>query len=365
MKQKTIFSILAVCILVPSLAFASVSFEGTVVSSDTTAVMAAFGGVISSVSVQAGDVVDVGDVLADVTTTKVYASEAGEVTGIFGQVGDYVDNVVDRYGAVLYITPENKYIIEEADISRGYNDGENIYVHLGETVYLRSYSLSIGNLGEGVITAVDGDTFTVETTDGEFWVGETISVYRDSEYTTSSRIGRGDLSRAEEVAVGDTGGSIVAIYVQDGDVVERGQLLYETVSGELDNLTADGNELKSTAAGIVESIEISAGSSVEKGALVATVCSSDTMQVLVEINEYDLADVHVGDEVLLSFTYDDTGSSYITGTVEMISDISFSSDSSDVSYYVYIDFEPTEEIRLGMTVLMETIDELSDDNSGV
>jgi len=363
MKRKTILSILVVCILVPSLAFASVSFEGSVVSKNSTAVMASFGGVVSSVEVQAGDIVEAGDVLAEVITTKVYATTAGEITGVFGQTGDYVDNVVDRYGAVLYITPERKYTIT-ADISRGYNEGANIYVHLGETVYLRSYALSIGNTGTGVITAVDGDEFTVETTQGEFWVGETISVYRDSEYTTSTRIGRGELSRVDEIAMSGSG-SIIAMYVEDGDTVERGQLLYETVSGELDNLTADGNELKFTAAGIVESIEVSAGTSVEKGALVATVCSTDTMQVLVEINEYDLADVHVGDEVYLSFNFDDSGSSTIVGTVEMISDISFSSDSSDVSYYVYVDFVPTDDIRLGMTVLMETMDDETALESGV
>ena len=352
--KKVLATVLAACVLLPGLALASVSFEGSVVSKDTEAVMAPFGGVVSLVEVEAGDMVQAGDVLADVMTTKVYAETAGEITGVFGQVGDYDETVTDRYGAVLYITPERKYTIT-ADTDDGYESSDNLYVHLGEVVYLRSVS-SNNNTGMGIITAVDGEEFTVETTSGEFYMSETISVYREADYGEMSRIGRGTLERAAEVAVSDSG-SIVKLYVQDGDMVERGQLLYETVSGELDGLVADGNQIKSTVSGIVESVSIASGDSVEKGALVATICPAENMQVLVEINEYDLADIQVGDTVNLSFNYDDLGTNTATGTVAMISDISYSTDTSDVTYYVYVDFEPSSNIRLGMTAMMETIDE--------
>lgn len=354
MKHKAILALLVVCALAPSLALASVSFEGTVVAKEGVAVMAPFGGVVSAVAAQAGDLVEAGDVLAEVATTKVYATTAGEVTGVFGQVGDDADTVADRYGAVLYIIPERKYTIA-ADTSKGYDSSENLYVHLGETVYLKSLAAAYDNTGTGLITAVDGEDFTVETTAGEFYLGETVSVYREPDFANQSRIGRGTLERVAEVAVSATG-SIVALYVRDGDRVERGQLLYETVSGELDGLRADGSQIKSTASGIVQSIELSIGTSVEKGALVATICPEDSMQVLVEINEYDLADVKVGDTVNLSFGLDDPGMNTVAGTVEMISAISFTSDSSDVSYYVYVDFETDAAIRLGMTAIMETID---------
>jgi biotin carboxyl carrier protein len=355
MKRKGMLSILAVCILVPSLALAGASFEGTVVSKNPIAIMAPFGGVVSAVDLQAGDFAQAGDVLAEVATSKVYATVAGEVTGMFGQAGDSVDNVVNRYGAVLYITPERKYVIT-ADTGEGYESSDNLYVHLGETVYLRSFTLANGNTGVGIITAVSGSNFTVETTQGDFWIGETVSVYRDSGYAAKTRIGRGDAGRAAEVAVSGSG-SIIALYVQDGDTVERGQLLYETVSGELDNLVADGNRIKIPVAGIVESVNVSAGASVAKGALVATICPAEEMQVLVEINEYDLSDIHVGDTVSLTFSNDDSGLNAAVGTVEMISDISFSTDTSDVTYNVYVDFEATENIRLGMTVTMELTDE--------
>jgi multidrug efflux pump subunit AcrA (membrane-fusion protein) len=352
--KKVLATVLAACVLLPGLALAGVSFEGTVVSKDTSAVMAPFGGVVSAVMAQAGDMVQAGDVLAEVTTQKVYAETAGEVTGVFGQTGDYAENVAERYGAVLYITPERKYTIT-ADTSKGYDTSDNLYVHLGEAVYLRSITAN-NNEGTGIISAVSGEEFTVETTSGEFWIGETVSVYRDPDYAETTRIGRGTIGRAAEVAVTGSG-SIVRMAVKDGDIVTRGQLLYETVSGELDSLVADGNQIKSTVSGIVESINLTVGASVSKGALVVTICPADQMQVLVEINEYDLADVKVGDTVSLSFNYDDLGTNSVTGTVAMISDISYSTDASDVTYDVYVDFQPNADIRLGMTAMMETMDE--------
>ena len=147
------------------------------------------------------------------------------------------------------------------------------------------------------------------------------------------------------------------MYVQDGDEVVRGQLLYETVTGELEDLVADGNLIKVTTSGIVESVSVSAGSSVSQGGLVAAICPKDNMQILIEVNEYDLMDIAVGDTVALTFTYDDIGMSTGTGTVEMISDVSVSTDTSDVSYEVYINFDAEDDTRLGMTVMVDIIGE--------
>jgi multidrug resistance efflux pump len=109
--------------------------------------------------------------------------------------------------------------------------------------------------------------------------------------------------------------------------------------------------------GIVESISVSAGGVIEKGALVAAICPKEQMQVLIEINEYDLMDIQVGDTVNLTFSYDDSGMSTSMGKVDSISDISFSTDTSNVTYNAYIDFVPDENIRLGMTVMVDILDE--------
>ncbi len=358
MKRKGtlgVLAVLAVCALLPGFALAGASFDGTVVSRNAIAVPAPFGGVVESVEVREGDFVNAGDVLGTVMTTKVYAPSDGVVTGLFAQAGDSVANVVSRYGAALYITPANKYTVE-ADTSMAYGTNENMYVHLGEVVYLRSYNFQIYNTGMGVITAVADDKYTVETTQGEFWMGETVSIYRSADYDSTRRIGRGEVSRTAEIAVGD-GGSIVALYVQNGDAVTRGQLLYETVTGDLEGLIADGNQIKASVSGIVETVDISAGASLAQGGLVATLCPMENMQIRMIVNEYDLMDIAVGEPVALTFTYDDLGAGEGLGTVEMISDISTATDTSDVSYAVYIDFAATGDTRLGMTVMVDLMDE--------
>ena len=364
MKRKGILSVLAVltaCLFLPGFALASASFDGTVVSKNAIAITAPFGGVIGSVPVQEGDYVNVGDVLAEVITTKVYAPSDGMITGLFAKTGDLVENVVNRFGAALYITPTNKFTIH-ADTDQAYSDerGENLYIHLGEVVYLRSYNFQIYNEGIGVITAVEDGDYTVETTEGEFWMGETVSIYRLPDYDSTSRIGRGEVTRTAEVTVGDSG-SIVAMYVQDGDEVKRGQLLYETVDGELDGLVASGNTITASVAGIVESVSVSAGTSVSQGGLIATICPKDRMQVMIEVNEYDLMDIAVGDTVALTFTYDDMGMIQGIGTVEMISDVSISTDTSNVSYEVYINFDAEDDTRLGMTVMVDMIEDYEDE----
>ena len=355
-KKGTLFAlaVLTACFLLPGFALAGASFDGTVVSENAVAVTAPFGGMVETVAVQTGDYVNAGDVLASVRTTKVYAPHDGEITGLFAQEGDSVANVVNRYGAAMYITPSNKFTIE-ADTDFAYASADNVYVHLGETVYIRSYNFQIYNKGTGIITAVDGENFTVETAGGEFWMGETVSMYRDADYDKTSRIGRGDVTRTPEITVSE-GGSIVAMHVQDGERVVRGQLLYETVTGELRDLVADGNQIKAATAGIVETMDVAAGGTVEQGGLVATICPRDHMQIVMDVNEYDLIDIAQGDTVALTFTYDDMGFSTATGVVSMISDVSFSTDTSDVTYAVYIDFDPAEDIRLGMTVMVDLLE---------
>ena len=340
-------------------ALAETTFDGTVVSGESVSVTAPFGGTVSSFQLRAGDELAVGDVVTEVATTKVYAPVDGVISGLFGQAGDAVEDVAERMGAVLYIEPTRKYSVS-ASVEKAYNNSDNKYVNIGETVYLKSVYSSNGNTAVGTITAVDGANYTVETTSGELLMEEKVYIYRDSDYTTTSRIGRGTVSRTSAVAVGtaDTGStssstnSILTIHVQDGDTVTRGQLLYETVTGALDGLYATGNQIVSDEEGIIASVNISAGSTLNKGDTILTLYPKDKMQVSMEIDEYDLADIHEGDTLRLEFDYDDSSNNETTGTVALISHVSDSSGSSDAAYMVYIDFTPTEETRLGMTVIV-------------
>lgn len=386
--MKRMISLVAValllCAALPGLALAETTFDGTVVSSESVSVTAPFGGTVNSFTLKEGDQINAGDVIASVQTTKVYAPQSGLVSGVFGQAGDTVSDVVSRMGAVLYIEPTRKYTIT-ADIQKAYNSSDNKYVNIGEVVYIHSYSSSYDHSAVGVITATSGTTYTVETTEGELMMDETVNIYRDSDYTATSRIGRGTVSRTSEIAVGadssssgtsssisasstsgassTTSESILYMHVKDGDTVERGQLLFETVSGTLDGLYATSNEIVSDVSGIVASVNVSAGSSVSKGDTLITVYPRDKMQVEIEIDEYDLSEIKQGDQIELEFNYDDSTDTTVTGTVALISYVSSSTSTSDVTYNAYINFSADENVRLGMTVAAKIIDSTTQDEA--
>ena len=365
MKKMTI--LLALCLalgaVLPGSALAATTFDGTVVSGESVSVTAPFGGTVDSFTPSVGDRISEGDSIASVKTTKVYASIDGTVTGVFGQPGDTVSDVVSRVGAVLYLEPLNRYTIT-ADIQHAYNDSDNKYINIGETLYIRSYYTSNGNTAVGKVVAVDGVNYTVETTEGDLLMQETVSLYRDADYTSTSRVGRGTVSRTAEVAVGadstsasgssttaSSTQSILTLHVKDGDTVERGQLLYETVSGALDGLYATGNQIVSDVSGIVATVGTSTGSTISKGDTLITVYPADQMLVEIAIDEYDLTDIHEGDQLQLTFSYDDSTDSDCVGTVKMISHASSSTDTSDVTYLAYVTFPQNDNVRLGMTVV--------------
>lgn len=348
---KTLLALcLALVCLCPAALGESTTFEGTVVPGETVGVTAPFGGAVASFSLRRGSLLSRGDVIARIETTKIYAPDGGTVCGVFGQAGDSVETVTARYGTVLYIAPENKYAIS-ADIEKAYNSSETRYVNIGEAVYL-SCATDASHTAQGRITAVNGTGYTVETTGGELVMGETVNIYRTPEMTARQRIGRGTVSRTGEIAVSG-GGSILYMHVKDGDTVARGQLLYETVLGDLDGLYATSNEIVSQVGGVIASVGVQAGGSVQKGETLLTVYPRESLQVEIDVTEYDLAHIAQGDTVTLSFNWDETGQTQYQGRVAMISRVSEAADS-EATYKGYIDFQPGEEVRLGMTVVVYT-----------
>ena len=165
-------------------------------------IAAPYGGIVQDVAVRVGDSVDIGDRIATVATTKVYAMTEGTISGVFANEGDAAADVKERYGALCYIEPINRFTLS-ASTEKAYNSSENRYIHIGETVYL-SCTKDGTHQGRGVITAIDKeneDKYTVEVTGGEFYMGETVAIYRDSAYSKESRIGRGTVGRTPPVAV--------------------------------------------------------------------------------------------------------------------------------------------------------------------
>ena len=262
-----------VCILAVMLAtilsaqaLAQATFDGSVVSKETVAISAPFGGLVDKITLRKGDVLHVGDPVATIATTKVYAPADGVVSGVFAREGDDTEGITTRYGAVMYLEPTNKYIVS-ATTEKAYNSSATKYVHIGEKVYL-SCTKDGSHVGTAVVTTISeadesGNTpYKLEVTGGEFYMGETVGIYRDSSYKSSSRIGRGTIQQNAAIAVKGTG-SVLKLHVQAGDRVERGELLFETVEGALDGLYAMDNTLVSALDGIVATVDVAPGAAVE------------------------------------------------------------------------------------------------------
>lgn len=351
--KKRIFSILMLVVLLPAFALAETTFDGKVVARESVSVTAPFGGTVSHFSLRAGSKIKLGDRIATIATDKVYATADGTVTGLFAQVGDNVESVVARYGAVMYVVPTSKYTIT-ADIQKAYNSSQTKYVNIGETLYI-SCTSDGDHTAVGTVVAAEGTTYTVETISGELLMEEDVNLYRDASRTSKSRVGRGTVSRTKEIAVTGTG-SILRLHVKDGDRVQRGDLLYETVTGVFDGLYATTNEILSEVSGVVATVNTSAGAAISKGDTLLTVYPMDSLQIEIKVGEYDLAAISEGDTVTISFNYDEAKTAETTGTVEMISHISTSEDADEASYLAYINFVPNEDVRIGMTAVVGTID---------
>ena len=300
MKGKRILAALMALCLLSCSALAELSFDGSVVSSGSKPVRAPFGGIVGDVKLRAGDLVKVGDTVASMLTTRVYAPQDGVVDSVFAQPGDGAEGITKRYGAVLYIEPVDRYTVA-ATTEKAYNSSTTKYVHIGERVYL-CCTQDGSHRGSARVTGVESadeagvTKYTLEVTGGDFYIGETVGIFRSADYASSSRIGRGVVGQATAIAVEGTG-SILKMHVAAGDTVERGQLLFECVDGTLDGLYAGDSDVVCDVAGIVATVDVQNGATVTKDANLITVYPFDSLQIEAQVDALDIASIHPGDAV--------------------------------------------------------------------
>lgn len=327
----------------------TVFFDGYVVGREAEPVYAAIGGTVENVYLTPGQRVTPEDVILSLRTNCVYADESGTVTGVFGVPGDSAETISSRYGAVMYLEGTAKYTVA-ANTSGAYGDAETSFVHVGETVYIVAKSKA-SRTGKGMITSVSAANYTIDVTSGSFLPDETVTIYRDEEHSNRLKVGSGKVNRKDPIAMTGSG-SIVAVHVKDGDRVSRGDLLFETLPGAFDGYYMSGKDLYVGMDGVVSQLPVTVGTPVQKDSVIAYVYRNDSMRIEGSLPEADLNELKVGDTVALEFNHTEQ---LYTGTVSMISAVAQSNPAgSGVTFAVYIDFEPDESIRYGMSVLIST-----------
>ena len=327
------------------------TFSGAVEAANETGLFAPIGGTVKTVNVRLGQRVEIGDTLYTLETVNVYAEQAGVIHHVFGQEGDSITGLNDQYGGVLFMEPEADYTIA-ASTARSYDDDANRIIRVGEMVYLTCYSDG-AHTGEGIITQVNGSAYTVKVLKGEFELNETVVVCRDEAYTAASRLGRGTLTKTEPFSVTGSG-SIVKMHVKDGDAVKKGDLLFETLTGEFDGRVSSGSEIKSTVNGVVSQVKVNVGGTAQKGDASVTVYEDKNLWIAVAVPEADLALIKQGDTVQVEYEWQDGLTA--KGTVNWISALgTVNAATGATTFTAYVSIEPDSSTRIGLNVTVEPV----------
>ena len=346
MRGKAWLSLCLCALCLTGAAGAEIALSGTVSAREAVAVTASVGGSVEEVAVRVGEWVEAGEAVATVALTGVYAPADGTVRGIMAEAGDSAGQTV------LSIAPMSKYTVT-ADISDAYDSAANKHVTVGETVYMEC-SRDGSHVAVGRVVKAEGSAYTVEVTGGELYMEEKVYIYRDEDHSSSACIGSGTVSRTAELAVSGTG-RVAELYVSEGERVERGQLLFTCVEADTVEDALLGGEIRATASGVVASVAAQAGQQAAVGSTVLTVYPTEGFCVELSVEEADLAAVNVGDSVRLSFDFDPEGALTCEGTVTEISYLGESTEAGTV-YTAWVDFDPPEDVRLGMTVTATVTD---------
>ncbi len=346
--KRVAMTVMALMLVLGTAGADTLSLNGTVEAGVTVPVYAPIGGTVDTVSVEQGMRVSAGETLFSYRTEKTYASEDGTVAGVFAKAGDDAEKVTEKYGADLYIEGMTIYSVS-ASISKAYNAAETTIVHTGETVYLVCRT-DAKRFGTGVITAVDGSNYTVLVTEGNFIVGDSVTLFRDSAYTEKLRIGRGNIARVNPTAVTGTG-AVVSVAVKDGDTVKRGDLLMETLSGTFEGYEMTGTSVKAEEEGVIVSVAAEAGAAVNKGDIVIQMAPVSGMRVEAAVTADDRQALKAGDKVLIELEADESIS--YEGTVRYIAEMP-EEGTEEVTYKAVIDFTPDGNVYFGMPVVVTT-----------
>ena len=300
-------------------------YEGQTAALSAVLVRSEQDGDAEAVPVLAGQRVTEGETLVRLRADKTFAAQDGTVSIVYAEVGD------DVSGAVLELAPVERYTVY-CTVDKAYQSSESTRVHSGETVYAKCTADGT-HRAVGVVTQVDGEEYRVLTIGGELYVGETVYLYRDADFTAAGRVGIGTVVASDTQAC-EAEGTLTLMRVSEGDSVERGQLLY----------AIGGGEISAPVGGIVASVSCRPGDAVQKNQTVAEIVPDGEIGVEIRVDEADAAKIRVGSAAQLIFAGQEDEDA-VPGTVVEISAIA---DSG--KYAVRIRPETDAALPLGMSV---------------
>lgn len=130
---------------------------------------------------------------------------------------------------------------------------------------------------------------------------------------------------------------IKELYVKEGDVVKEGQALLRG---------ADGTRVYAAETGTIDELYVDPEDQLQVGSQIAHIVDYDTLEVSVDVDEYDIGALSLGKQGTVYLNALDRS---VTGTVSEIA--RNATTDGGVSYYsVKLEIDATEDIRSGMSV---------------
>ena len=329
MKKRGAALFLALCLLCTG-ACAEI-FDGEMSFLEETTVYAPASGTLASLTAEAGDQVTKGETLGRVSEKRVFATADGTVSIVHAYPGE------DVSGTVLEIAPTEKYLVY-CTVTTAYQSPESAMVCAGETLYMKCSHYGT-HRAVGIVTTVDGEEYHVETIGGVLYVGETVELYRSEDFDGKTQVGTGTVVQTDTVKA-ETTGTLLSLRVNEGDRVEKGQLLYTWSDSEQLNVTA-------SASGVVTQVLAEAGDTVNSDDPLFRVAEPSQLAVSLKVEEESLKYFALGSSVTL---YTETGYNEETcqGTVTRISEI-----AENDTYQILVAC-PGASWPLGMSIRVET-----------
>ena len=245
-------------------------WQGTVTAAETLEIRAGADGVLERLDLRVGQRVSEGETVGEIKKTLAFSPVDGTVTAVYAREGEEPDD-----GLVLTIEPTPLYTVY-CSVKKAKRSVANTLVHGGERVWIRCSQDGSHRAMRRVIL-VDGDEFRVEVTGGDLFVGEAVFVYREGSISDADLIGTGTVLQTAAVK-SQTNGVVLSLAVSAGETVERGQLLYTTASSERTNVV-------SRVAGWVTALNKEEGDSVKEEGTVAKVATEARITVTADLSD--------------------------------------------------------------------------------
>ena len=325
-----------------------VELNGMLEPAKAEIIKAPMSGSVLECPAEAGDLLKAGEELLVIDTVRIYAPCDGVIAGLRAEEGDRLSVVQAFYGAAMYVEPASVYMIS-ASTTNAYDSNANRMIHVGEKVYLTSVN-NYSRTGEGIVTSVTGENYTVEVLESNLRLNETCRVSREEDNDEEKgRIGQGKTQRNNPIAI-QAEGSVLKLHVQEGDEVRKGDLLMEVAPDMLEGKTE--SVIAAEKDWVVLAVSAAEGGAVQKGQPVAQVFEEGTLRAVVQAEEEDLKALAEGDKVTVTLDIDPEKYTY-EGVIEKISYVPVET-AMGLTYEVTVAFENDGFVRMGMSVTVET-----------